>query len=138
MVLQDKLTSPFVIDGKQFPNVVIVSIKRNFSVLDGSNAGRTASGGMIRDVIGTYYNYTVEFRSKESHEDEYEQLFELLSTPTDYHTLELPFGDKTIKQKMYCTSGGDTLKRFSLARTNRFQTLSINFVAMTAYVFAGG
>lgn len=137
MTLQEKLTSPFVIDGLTFPHVAIISIKRNFSVLDGSEAGRTASGDMIRDVIGTYYNYTVEFRGKEGYEEEYEQLFELLSKPVDSHMMELPFGNKTIKQKMYCTSGGDDLKRFSLEKTNRFQTLSINFVAMSAYIFAG-
>ena len=35
MDLQDKLTSPFVIDSQTFPNVRIMSITRNFSVLDG-------------------------------------------------------------------------------------------------------
>lgn len=133
MTLYDKLTSPFVIDGVEYPNVRAMSLTRNFSILDGSNAGRTMSGDMMRDIIGTYYNYTIKFRSKVGYEQEYENLFDVLSSPVDFHELKLPFGNKTIIQKMYVTSGSDNLKRFKKDGINRFYEMSINFVAKGAY-----
>lgn len=137
MYLQDKLSSPFVIDGKTFPNVTIISIKRNFSVLDGEDAGRTVSGDMIRDVIGTFYNYTAKFRSKSGHESEYDSLYWLLSSPTDYHTISLPFANKTITQKMYVSKGSDDLKLFRENGSNWFYEMDINFVSIEPFRMAG-
>ena len=137
MDLQDKLTSPFVIDSQTFPNVRIMSITRNFSVLDGKEAERTMAGDMVRDIIGTYYNYTAKFRCKLEHETEYNNLYWLLSAPVDYHTISLPFANKTITQKMYVTGGSDNLKRFKTDGENWFYEMQINFVAMSAFRLAG-
>ena len=46
------------VDGKKY-NVLVTSLTRKFQVLDGKNAERTLSGAMIRDIIGTFYNYEI-------------------------------------------------------------------------------
>lgn len=134
--LGNKLNTPFAIDGKEYdPNdIVITQIERSFSVADGDNAGRNLAGGMIRDIIGTYFNYKVDFSAKNSNPEVYEKLFELLASPVDYHVLSLPFGDKTISQNMYITSGSDTLRKFQRNKNNIFTDLSINFVAMNPFI----
>ena len=133
--LSDKLVSPFVIDDVEYDpkTLAIKSINRSFQVLDGSKAGRSLGGSMLRDIIGTYYNYTITFDAKIGHEDVYEQLYETLSAPVDYHTLSLPFANKTITQKMYVTSGNDKLVRFRKDGENFFNELSIQFVAMNPF-----
>lgn len=129
--LGDKLEIPFVIDGIGYSSdkIVIKSITRNFEILDGENAGRTASGRMIRDIIGTFYNYSMTFKAKSIKPEEYETLFEILSQPVDFHQISLPFGNKTITQKMYVTSGSDNLIRFKKDGENTFGEISVNFIS---------
>ena len=62
----------FTIDGVEYKNIHVVSVKRSFSVLDGENAGRTMDGAMQRDIIGTYYNYSLEIDPSESGPEEYD------------------------------------------------------------------
>jgi hypothetical protein len=66
------MTSVLSLDGKAYPNLHVVSLKRSFSVLDGDNAGRVMTGAMKRDIIGTYYNYSLEIDSVTSNPEEYE------------------------------------------------------------------
>ena len=40
------MTSILSLDGKEYPNLHVVSLKRSFSVLDGDNAGRVMTGAM--------------------------------------------------------------------------------------------
>ena len=52
----------FVIDGNDY-SAIVTSLTRNFSVADGENAGRTTDGRMHRDLIGTYYNYSITLKT---------------------------------------------------------------------------
>ena len=56
MGIEEKKDYPFIIDGRAFTKdeLGIKVIGRNVQVLDGSNAGRSLGGDMIRDVIGSY------------------------------------------------------------------------------------
>lgn len=48
------------LNGQSFDaDVAISAYARNFNVVDGSNAGRTMSGLMTRDIIGTYVGHTI-------------------------------------------------------------------------------
>lgn len=135
MNLSDKLVSPFVIDGVEYDSkeIAIKSLTRSFQVLDGAKAGRSLGGDMLRDIVGTYYNYTIAFDAKIGHEDAYNRLYETLSAPVNSHTISLPFANETITQKMYVTSGSDKLIRFSKDGENFFTELSINFVSMSPF-----
>lgn len=122
--------SPFTLDGVSY-NVFVPEdgIKRSGQVLDGENAGRTPSGAMIRDVIGTYYNYTIDLDTSQTDVEEYDKLYEALTAPVDCHSLTVPYGQDTLTFKAYVTSAEDTLRTMA-GGTNLWGGLSINFIAM--------
>lgn len=119
----------FSVDGKEYANVHVTSLKRSFSILDGENAGRTMDGAMHRDIIGTYYNYTMEIDPHESSPEEYDSLYEALSAPQDSHSIVVPYGQGTLAFEAYVANGEDELFDGS-DNTNRWDNLSINFIAM--------
>lgn len=84
------------IDGEYF-NIAIAELHRKADILDKS-AYRSEDGDLHREVIGTYYNYTLKFgmlcRNKEERE-EYNKLFEVLSEPVAYHVVTLPHDGET-------------------------------------------
>ena len=83
---------------------------------------------MQRDIIGTFYNYTVQLDTNMLSESEYDELYEVLSAPVDYHQITVPYGQNALTFDAYVTSGDDTL---NMARSSkRWSGLSINFIAM--------
>lgn len=118
----------FSIDGKEYGGVHVVSLKRSFSVLDGENAGRTMDGAMQRDIIGTYYNYSMEIDPSGSSPEEYDALYETLSAPVDSHNIVVPYGQGTLEFKAYVSNGEDEM--FQAVEANQWNNLSINFIAM--------
>lgn len=121
--------SVFSVDGVQYPNVNVLSLKRNFAVLDGPNAGRVMNGDVKRDVIGTYYNYSMTVTSDYSDLGEYDRLYEVISAPENSHNIVVPYGQGTLEFKAYVANGEDELihKRSNF---NKWNNLSFNFVAM--------
>ena len=73
------MRSALSLDGKAYFNLHVVSCKRSFSVLDGDNAGRVMTGAMTRDIIGTYYNYSLEIDPVSSDPEEYDDFYESIS-----------------------------------------------------------
>ena len=118
-----------IIDGVTYAHIHLVSIKRSFEVLDGENAGRLMSGEMERDIIGTYYNYSVELDADEATAAEYDALYEVLSSPSDSHTITVPYAQSTLTFNAYVTNGTDELLYVGAA--NRWGALSFNFIAMS-------
>ena len=121
--------SVFSVDGVQYPNVNVLSLKRNFAVLDGPNAVRSMDGDIKRDIIGTYYNYSMELDSSYSDLEEYDKLYEVISAPDDSHEIVAPYGQGTLVFKAYIANGEDELihKREGF---NKWNNLRVNFVAM--------
>ena len=117
-----------IIDGVEFTKAV-VTFKRSFQVLDGENAGRTiVNGNMERDVIGTYYNYSATIDSSFMTLEEYDELYEIISAPDDFHTLKVPYGQGFIEYQAYITNGSDELQ---LIKDDKryWNKLSFNFIA---------
>lgn len=121
--------SVFSVDGVSYPNVNVLSLKRSFSVMDGSNAGRVMDGTLKRDIIGTYYNYSIEIASDYSDLEEYDKLYEVISSPEDSHEIVVPYGQGTLTFRAYVANGDDELihKRDSF---NKWNNLTFNFIAM--------
>ena len=119
----------FTVDGVEYKNIHVLSVKRSFSVLDGENAGRTMDGAMQRDIIGTYYNYSLEIDPVDSSPDEYDSLYEVLSAPEDSHTVSFPYGRDVLTFNAYVSNGDDELWD-AVNGVNRWNNLTINFVAM--------
>ena len=119
----------FTVDGVEYSKIHVVSLKRSFSVLDGENAGRTMDGAMQRDIIGTYYNYSMEIDPADSDPEEYDSLYEALSAPQDSHAVTFPYGRGAMSFQAYVANGEDEL--FDIFRgSNRWDNLTVNFVAM--------
>lgn len=95
------MTSVLSLDGKAYPNLHVVSLKRSFSVLDGDNAGRVMTGAMKRDIIGTYYNYSMEIDPVSSDLAEYDEFYEAISAPVDSHVLTVPYAQTTVTFDAY-------------------------------------
>lgn len=118
------------IDDRYF-NIVIPQggLQRSFSVVDTDNSGRGVNGNMIRDIVGTYYNYGIAFDTRLLDVSEYDALYEILSAPVDSHSIIVPYGQKTLAFDAYVTNGSDSLLRVDSAG-NHWKGLSINFTAM--------
>lgn len=120
----------FTVDGVEYKNIHVLSVKRSFSVLDGENAGRTMDGAMQRDIIGTYYNYSVEIDPSDSNPDEYDSLYEVLSAPQNSHIVSFPYGRDILTFNAYVSNGEDELFD-AVDGVNRWDKLSINFISMS-------
>ena len=121
--------SMFTYGGMEF-DVHVIDLKRKFSVTDTESSGRLQSGGMHRDIIGTYYNYTltVEPRDTDKSRADYDVLYEMLSAPVESRQLVVPYAQSVLRFDAYITSGEDSLNVQN--GKNRWSGLSINFIAM--------
>lgn len=120
----------FSIDGRFF-NIRIPEegIKRSFSVADSDKAGRVLTGRMMRDIIGTFYNYTIDIDTNKLSKSEYDEFYEIISDPVDYHKIKLPYAQSLLEFDAYVTEGEDILK-ISNSTGNIWTGLSLNFIAM--------
>jgi hypothetical protein len=119
----------FLMDNKAY-NVSVNSLTRKFSVMDTDKSGRTQSGQMYRDVVGTFYNYTMVVQENNGDAAALEEFWEAISDPTKKsHICVFPYGQKTLTQEMYVTSGEQELK-FMERNRNHWGEISVNFIAM--------
>jgi len=77
-----------IIDNVEYP-VAIVGLQRKGDVLD-LTANRTEDGVLHREVIGTYYNYTLNIIAP-TDRDLYERLWWVLTAPVASHQVQLPY-----------------------------------------------
>lgn len=120
--------SVFSVDGVEYAGINVLSLTRNFQVLDGENAGRTMDGGMQRDIIGTYYNYSMELNSAYGELSEYDALYEVITAPVDSHIIVVPYAQGTMTFKAYVTNGSDDLLH-NRPSFNKWNNLTFNFIA---------
>jgi hypothetical protein len=88
----------FKINGKEF-DVRIFEPEESFTILFSSNTGRTLDEGapMTLDPLGTFFNYSLTIGNKRGKESDFEQLWELVSTPRyDALLITFPRGRKKI------------------------------------------
>ena len=125
----------FLMDGKSY-NVSVTSLTRKFSVMDTDKSGRTQNGAMYRDVIGTFYNYSMTIEEQDSDADALEAFWTAISDPKKAsHVCVFPYGQNTLTQNMYVTSGEQKLQ-FMEPGKNYWGELNVNFIAMEPEVSA--
>ena len=117
------------IDGIEYSGIV-TALKRSFEVTDGENAGRTLDGVMHRDLIGTYYNYSITINTDLISQEEYNELYDTISAPVDSHQIEVAYGNAILTFKAYITQGSDDLIRQYSESKRYWGNLSFNFIAM--------
>lgn len=82
------------------------------------------------NVKGTYYDYEVEFYPRKMNRIDYDSLYEVLTDPTEYHTVTLPYAQTNITFQARITTTQDVL-------LNRYGTktmwggITVNFEALT-------
>ena len=119
------------IDGTTYSGIRVLSVKRSFSVTDGDNAGRLAvSGKMVRDIIGTFYNYQFTVDPKSASPEVYDAFYQVISSPEDSHTIVVPYGQGTMTFDAYITTGDDELVLIG-EDANRWKNLSFSVIAMS-------
>lgn len=119
------------------PDVRILSLQREASILDGENAGRLKNGNMSRDVIGTFYNYDVSVMPNEKNPGAYNTLYETITAPVESHLVALPFGQGEISFEGYIANATDQLRQ--LRGTEKlWDKLAFTVVAMEPQRYYGG
>lgn len=117
------------VDGSTYDNVIISPIKREAVIREGENSGYTLDGIYHRDVVGTYYNYTLKLNMTRASEDEYTDLYETLTSP-EPHTITLPYNQTTLQFNAYIKTVTDVLSKKTSTR-NWWTDLTVKFLAAT-------
>lgn len=121
-----------IIDGEEF-RVGVLTIKRKGDILD-KTANRTEDGDLHREVIGTYYNFTITIRPGNDVEL-YDRLFWVLTEPVAYHMVQLPSMNEPVK--MYFGSVQDEVRYINDEGTVYYKDLSCNVVCKEPSRYAG-
>lgn len=123
------ISYPIRLDGVTYQTLHVTKLQRSFQVLDGDGSGRVMSGDMVRDIIGTFYNYSVEIDPDGASREEYDAFYRNISAPVRSHQLEVPFAQETLIFAAYVTQGTDDLLDMT-DDANRWGNLSFNFISM--------
>ena len=114
------------IDGTDFV-IPIVSLKRKAEFLD-KFAERTEDGILHRELIGVYFNYTLQF-GRTNDTTEYAALWEKLTEPVEFHEVTVPDVDTVpVTFTAYFAGVSDELRKDTTAKTF-WKNLSVDFVA---------
>ncbi len=102
-----------VIDGVDYSEKVIVDeITENFILSTGIGTLKLLSDRKKHDVTGTEYSHTLLIRRNPMTDpQEWDDFCELISSPVEYHTVELEHNQGTLIYEAHVTSGGRTLLR---------------------------
>lgn len=118
------------LDGQNYDvRIVYGSLSRTFEILEGSNAGTSLNSTRIRDIHGTRISYSMEIEPNPSNVEDYDAFYEIISSPTDSHSVSFPYGQTQLTFDAMITGGADTYEG-KIAGKQRFKTLSLSFVPL--------
>ena len=118
----------FWIDGVPY-NVSVTALSRKFSVMDTDKTGRTQDGGMYRDIVGTFFNYSMTVQERGGDAASLESFWNAICEPVASHKCRFPYGQDYLEQEMYVTSGEQSLKIMRPTQ-NEWGAINVNFIAM--------
>ena len=121
-------------DGIEY-NVQVMSLKRSFKVKDAIRASETQNGSIHRNLIGTYYNYTMTVREKNGDRAALDAFWDAISKPVTSHVCVFPYNQTIITQKMYVTTGTQDILRLQ-ASGAQWGDITVNFTAQAPKVMA--
>ena len=122
------MDSIFTIDGVGYPGVGVEGLTRSAIIKDGRNAGELMSGGYERDLVGTYYHYTLVLSGMEPGSPDYDAMYEVLTAPVNSHQVFMPYGQGTLSFQAYIQNAGDALIAMTDTE-NWWGNLTIQFMA---------
>lgn len=116
------------IDGTNY-DVGIVKITRKASQKL-ENLGTTMDLRKHYDVRGTYYDYEVEFATRQLNLTAYDNLYEVLTAPQESHEVTLPYGQTTLTFDARVSVASDTLVK-SFTDFKKWGSIKVTFEALT-------
>ena len=119
-------TQGIYIDGMYF-DVPLVSVKREAKVLDKYAEREEDTGDLLRELIGVYLNYTMNFGTIDD-DDLYERLFDKLTEPVAFHDVTLPSTKKSYSFRRYVSSASEEMEKI-LDDTVKFKGLTCKYIA---------
>lgn len=132
----------FKVNGKSY-NVVVVSLEESFEILYSENSGRVIADGapIILDPIGTFFGHKIAIKRKSGFEEEYDNLYELLSKPRrveeaeDALLFEVAHLQTSIAYRAYVSKGARKVQKID-PNTNEvyWGELQLNIVPIEAQV----
>lgn len=117
----------FTIDGLNL-RLRVIDLERSFAITDTENSGRTQAYRMHRDIIGTFYNYTLTIEPELSYMTDYYTFYQIITSPVSSHKVIFPYNDETLEFEAYITSGQDKYRK--VKSVNIWKGLSVDFTAM--------
>lgn len=112
------------IDGIYY-DVPLMSADRSFDVLDKYAERNEDDGDLLREILGVYLNYKMQFGIIND-PVMYQELVDILSAPQEYHDFRMPHPKGTFDFKGYISKVSDQyLKIYD--QTADFQNLSCQF-----------
>lgn len=115
------------IDGTTYA-IGVLSIQRKAEVLD-KYAERSEDGVLHREILGVYFNYTLELGTI-TDTAVYAALWDKLTEPEEFHTVTVPdeSGDYTFTA--YLVGVSDEVRKISGVK-NYWKGLKVNFIAQS-------
>lgn len=99
----------FTLDGRNYC-VGVKSIHRSAAIKEGKNSGTAMSGAMVRDLIGTFYSYSIELDMRLLSPSDYDEFYETITAPVESHVLVVPYGQGTMRYEAYVTGAEDVCR----------------------------
>ena len=97
------------VDGVYYDvNVAPQSLARAFALVEGNAGGTVLTGRTIRDILGTKYDFSLQFEPNPHAPNDYDALYEVLTAPVQSHVVELPYGQGSIEFEAAVISGTDS------------------------------
>ena len=110
-------------------NVGIIKITRK-ATQNMENIGTTLDLRKHYDIRGTYYDYEVELATSKMRVTDYDNLYEVLTTPQESHVVTLPYGQSTLTFEARVSVASDVLVN-SFTNFKKWGTLRVTFEALT-------
>lgn len=117
-----------IIDGTLY-NINVVSLKRAADFLD-KMAERNEAGGLIRQLIGVFYNYQLALSPGTNMTTaQYQAFWTAITAPEEFHDVVVPDVDGTpYAFTAYFAGVSDELRKNYAAKTY-WKNLTINFIS---------
>ena len=123
------------IGGKEYA-VIVLSIKETFTKLYTEDTGRTMSEGaeMSLNCLGTFYGHQIEVARRKGFEEEFDELYELVSAPTNEGIpVKMVHNQTSIEYDAYISSGERKVKKIDTKKGMVYwDAFPLNIIPMKA------
>lgn len=126
------MVKPFTMDGIEY-NVSVDALDRAFTITDAVKAKATQDGEIYRDLVGTYYNYSMVVSERNGDRAALDSFWDAISKPVPSHVCTFPYNQDTITQRMYVTAGKQAIRQIN-ENSTVWDSITISFVAKSPKV----